>query len=123
MADDPGARPSPEIPLPIRVIRSGKIVVQVGSLAALVTLAGVLLATGIRAWGRLPPVVRRHLTAGIGLTVVINLAIGLFIPNIDNACHIGGLAAGLVMGSLLPFSPTTETFLRPAGDRKWPVPS
>ncbi|MCY3015692.1 MAG: hypothetical protein NT171_13510 [Planctomycetota bacterium] len=32
MADDQGARPSPEIPLPIRVVRSGQIVYQVGSL-------------------------------------------------------------------------------------------
>jgi len=39
MADDQGARLSPEIPLPIRVIRSGQIVYQVGSLGELVTLA------------------------------------------------------------------------------------
>ena len=39
MVDDPGALKNPEIPLPIRVIRSGKIVYQVGSLAELVTLA------------------------------------------------------------------------------------
>ena len=39
MADDQGARPNPEISLPIRVIRGGKIVYQVGSLADLVTLA------------------------------------------------------------------------------------
>ena len=39
MADDQGARSSPEIPLPIRVIRSGQIVYQVGSLAELVRLA------------------------------------------------------------------------------------
>ena len=39
MADDQGARSSPEIPLPIRVIRSGQIVYQVGSLADLVRLA------------------------------------------------------------------------------------
>ena len=39
MADDQGARPNPEIPLPIRVIRSGKIVYHVGSLADLATLA------------------------------------------------------------------------------------
>ncbi|MEN9665951.1 MAG: hypothetical protein RLZZ326_2314 [Planctomycetota bacterium] len=95
---------------------------SIGASGGVLGLAGVLLATGIRAWGRLPPVVRRHLTTGIGLTVVINLALGFFIPNIDNACHIGGLAAGLVMGSLLPFSPTTEKFLRPA-DRKQTVPS
>ena len=39
MADDQGARPNPEIPLPIRVIRSGQIVYQVGSLGELVRLA------------------------------------------------------------------------------------
>ena len=39
MADDQGARSSPEIPLPIRVVRSGQIVYQVGSLADLVRLA------------------------------------------------------------------------------------
>ena len=39
MADEQGARPSPESPLPLRVIRSGKIVYHVGSLAELVTLA------------------------------------------------------------------------------------
>ncbi len=39
MADDQGSRLSPEIPLPIRVIRSGQIVYQVGSLPELVTLA------------------------------------------------------------------------------------
>jgi len=39
MADDQGARSNPEIPLPIRVIRSGQIVYQVGSLGELVTLA------------------------------------------------------------------------------------
>ena len=75
----------------------------------------MLPATSVRAWGRLPPVVRCHLTTGIGLTVVINGGLGFVIPNIDNACHIGGLAVGLVIGALLPFSPTTETFLRPAG--------
>ena len=39
MADDQGARPNPEISLPLRVIRSGKIVYHVGSLADLATLA------------------------------------------------------------------------------------
>ncbi|MEI8367979.1 MAG: hypothetical protein WCJ31_06065 [Planctomycetia bacterium] len=39
MADDQGARPDPEISLPIRVIRSGQIVYQVGSLGELVRLA------------------------------------------------------------------------------------
>ena len=33
MADDPGALQNPEIPLPIRVIRSGTIVYQVASFA------------------------------------------------------------------------------------------
>ena len=43
MADDQGARSSPEISLPIRVIRGGKIVYHVGSLADLATLAERML--------------------------------------------------------------------------------
>ncbi|MEO8382332.1 MAG: rhomboid family intramembrane serine protease [Acidobacteriota bacterium] len=34
--------------------------------------------------------------------IFVNIAIGLQIPQIDNAAHIGGLVAGLLLGALLP---------------------
>lgn len=37
--------------------------------------------------------------------IIANIAIGLRIPQIDNAAHIGGLIAGLLLGALLPHAP------------------
>jgi len=34
--------------------------------------------------------------------IIVNIAIGLQIPQIDNAAHIGGLVAGLLLGATLP---------------------
>jgi hypothetical protein len=33
--------------------------------------------------------------------VVINVALGGMFPGVDNACHIGGLLSGLILGALL----------------------
>ena len=34
--------------------------------------------------------------------MIANIAIGLQIPQVDNAAHIGGLVAGMILGALLP---------------------
>jgi rhomboid protease GluP len=34
--------------------------------------------------------------------IVANIVIGFSVPQIDNAAHLGGLAAGLLLGALLP---------------------
>lgn len=36
------------------------------------------------------------------ILTIANIAIGFQIPQIDNAAHIGGLAAGLLLGAMLP---------------------
>lgn len=50
----------------------------------------------------------RHERAARGIVnqlifwIIANIAIGLRIPQIDNAAHIGGLVTGLILGMLLP---------------------
>lgn len=43
----------------------------------------------------------RNLTMQIGMLIAINLVIGITVPGIDNAAHIGGLLAGAALGFLL----------------------
>lgn len=40
----------------------------------------------------------RQLLGNIGFTALINIGIGLTIPNIDNMAHIGGLIGGVLVG-------------------------
>jgi len=60
----------------------------------------------------------RNLTMQIGVLIGINLFIGLSIPNIDNAAHIGGLIAGAILGFLIvPQGARLGSFWsRPSGD-------
>jgi rhomboid protease GluP len=49
--------------------------------------------------------------AAVGFTVV-SIVLGLMVPGIDNAAHIGGLVAGLLLGVLLKPAPETEPKLQ-----------
>ncbi len=73
---------------------------SVGASGAVFGLFGVLLAAG-----RIHhPVDRqsRALISQLGMLILINIAFGFAIPGIDNAAHLGGLAAGLWLGTMLP---------------------
>jgi rhomboid protease GluP len=53
----------------------------------------------------------RNLTAQIGGLIVVNLIIGTVSPGIDNAAHVGGLVAGMLLGLVMvPITPTMSTF-------------
>ncbi len=53
----------------------------------------------------------RNLTGQIGMLIMVNLAIGLVAGNIDNAAHVGGLVAGLLLGLIMvPTAPTMASF-------------
>jgi membrane associated rhomboid family serine protease len=43
----------------------------------------------------------RNLTMQIGILIAINLVIGLSLPGIDNAAHVGGLLAGAWLGFVI----------------------
>jgi rhomboid protease GluP len=73
---------------------------SVGASGAIFGLFGLLLA----AERVHHPVDRqsRALVSQIGMLILLNLLLGFAIPNIDNAAHLGGLVAGLVIGAIVP---------------------
>lgn len=49
--------------------------------------------------------IARNLVAQCVFWIIANIAIGLRVPQIDNAAHMGGLVTGMLLGVLLPQRP------------------
>lgn len=75
-------------------------VVSAGASGAVFGVLGALLACMLREHGLPRVLVKAHRWSTLTF-VVLNLAFGAISPNIDNAAHVGGLAAGFVLGWLL----------------------
>jgi rhomboid protease GluP len=84
---------------------------SVGASGGLFALVGALLAFGLRHRHALPPEARQRLVRGELWTVGVNLLFGFTVPYVDNAAHVGGLAAGFVLGWILGPSPTVRRML------------
>jgi rhomboid protease GluP len=76
-------------------------VASAGASGAIFGLAGALLAYVLFAHQGLPRKVVAHLRQSVTLFIVLNVLIGFSLPNIGNAAHLGGLAAGFALGLLL----------------------
>lgn len=74
-----------------------------GASGALFGLVGVLFVFGIKYRHELPEGFKRAFGLGMLPTILINLFIGYTIPFIDNAAHLGGLAAGMVFALFLDY--------------------
>lgn len=68
-----------------------------GASGALFGLVGVLFVFGIKFRKELPSGFKRAFGFGMLPTILINLGIGYTIPFIDNAAHLGGLLAGMLL--------------------------
>ena len=80
---------------------------SVGASAALFGLLGAMIAVGMRTSTPMGSAIRAHYTQWAIWGVVIGLLPGL---RIDNAAHIGGLAAGLAFGYLAGTRPLAESW-------------
>lgn len=77
--------------------------ISAGASGAIMGLGGALLIAAWRPRADLPIGARLNLRMLITL-MLINLAIGLLIPNIDNAAHMGGAVTGVLLAWLFTFS-------------------
>ncbi len=76
-------------------------VVSAGASGAVFGTVGGLLGFLLLSRQHVPVSAFKSLRNGIGLFIVLNLALGFMIPMIDNSAHIGGLVAGFFCGMLL----------------------
>jgi membrane associated rhomboid family serine protease len=85
---------------------------SVGISGGLFALVGALLAVGLRHRRALPPPARRMLVRAPVEIIVLNVALGLALPIIDNAAHLGGLGAGVLLGLVVAVRPEVLATLR-----------
>ncbi|WP_176063105.1 rhomboid family intramembrane serine protease [Anaeromyxobacter diazotrophicus] len=74
---------------------------SLGASAGLFALLGVLLGFAVRERRRLDPSSRRAMMREILTVAGLNLGLGLMVPFVDNAAHLGGFAGGLLLGVVL----------------------
>lgn len=74
---------------------------SVGASGAVFGIMGAMLGYALARRSSVPVRVFKGLTRSALLFIGINVAIGLSLPFVDNAAHLGGLAVGIPMGALL----------------------
>ena len=79
--------------------------VMVGASGAIFGIVGILVVYGFRHRRDIPVRYQAMFGAGLLPLVGLNVLLGVLIPQIDNAAHIGGLLAGAALG--LVMSPRT----------------
>jgi rhomboid protease GluP len=79
-------------------------IVSVGASGAIMGLCGILLVLDLLRDKRLLAT-RRAILINVGLMVSLTLSYGAESAGVDNAAHLGGLAAGIVVGLTLYFLP------------------
>jgi rhomboid protease GluP len=75
--------------------------VSVGASGAICGVLGGLLAFLVAHYRAIPPTVLRRLSLNVLGVVVVMAVLGVAVPDIDQAAHLGGLAVGVVVGLLL----------------------
>jgi rhomboid protease GluP len=89
---------------------------SVGASGAIFGLAGALIASFYLGEFSLTSVAIRGTLRSLIIFAVFNLFFGQLFPGIDNACHIGGLVSGLILGALIArLAPQQDHLFRRVG--------
>ena len=86
----------------------GLLTVSVGASGAIMAQFGALLVALVLVpprFAKLPPARRPAVDMGLVKLVVLNVALGFFVPHVDQAAHLGGLVAGMAIGALMAAVP------------------
>ncbi|MBZ5687643.1 MAG: rhomboid family intramembrane serine protease [Acidobacteriia bacterium] len=90
-------------------------VLSVGASGAIFGLAGALIASFYLGEFSLPRVAISGTLRSLVIFAVFNLGFGQILGTVDNACHIGGLVSGLILGALIArLAPQPDVPLRRA---------
>lgn len=81
---------------------SAQKMVSVGASGAVFGVAGALLVAVFHRRQQLPKLFGKQTLSGIGFFVFYSLLQGWARPGVDNAAHLGGLAAGAALAAILP---------------------
>ena len=73
----------------------------VGASGAIFGLAGALVASFYLGEFSLPREAIKGTLRSLAFFVVINVVLSGVLPGVDNACHIGGLISGMILGALI----------------------
>jgi rhomboid protease GluP len=76
-------------------------VLSVGASGAIFGLAGALIASFYLGEFSLPRVAISGTLRSLVIFAIFNIGFGQLVGGIDNACHIGGLVSGLILGALI----------------------
>jgi rhomboid protease GluP len=91
-------------------------VASLGASGAIFGLAGALIASFYLGEFSLPSFAIKGTLRSLLVFAVFNLFFGGIFPGVDNACHIGGLVSGLILGALIArLAPQHDAPLRRAG--------
>jgi rhomboid protease GluP len=84
----------------------------VGASGAVFGVVGALAAAVFTKHRHLPPAIGRAMRSSVSMFVGYSLLMGFLVPHIDNAAHLGGLATGFLMGTVMAEKFDREEFLR-----------
>ncbi len=90
--------------------------VSAGASGAIMGIAGAMVVSGYAHRDMYPARWRRALVTVIIPFILITLAMGYTIPNIDNWGHVGGLLSGMILALLVPM-PGREATVNYPGER------